>query len=71
MENKNVRYYKISEEDLLYLLAAAGRMEALEQGGVDNWEWESESRHNYLDEIGYKDFESMAKVEITGYEQIN
>lgn len=40
------KYYKISETDLLELLTAAHKFWALEGGGVDNWLWEADSRHD-------------------------
>lgn len=40
-------YYKVSESELLELLEAANYKCALEAGGVDNWEWEADSRIDY------------------------
>ena len=43
-----IKYYRISETDLRELLTAAHYAWALENGGVDNWMWEADSRHDYL-----------------------
>jgi hypothetical protein len=41
-------YYKISKKRLLKLLEADAKLEALENGGVDNWEWSGASMSDYL-----------------------
>ena len=41
-------YYKISKKRLLELLEADAKLEALENGGVDNWEWSGASMSDYL-----------------------
>ena len=41
-------YYKISKKKLLELLEADAKLEALENGGVDNWEWSGASMSDYL-----------------------
>ena len=38
--------FKISETNLRMLVAARAELVALENGGVDNWEWYSESLHD-------------------------
>lgn len=50
--------YRISREELLELLEARNRLAALESGGVDNWDWYSDSFHEYLKE----DYESNREV---------
>ena len=42
--------YRVSREELLELLEARNRLAALESGGVDNWNWYSDSFHDYLKE---------------------
>ena len=37
------KYYKISEENLIKFIAAYYELEALDNGGVGDWEWYSES----------------------------
>lgn len=41
-------YYKIPKKRLLELLEADAKLEALENGGVDNWEWSGASMSDYL-----------------------
>ena len=41
---------KISEEKLKELLSAWHELMALNYGGVDNWEWCWQARHDYIDE---------------------
>ena len=41
---------KISEEKLKELLSAWHELMALNFGGVDNWEWGWQARHDYIDE---------------------
>ena len=43
------KYVKIEINDLAYLLSRAYELKALEKGGVDNWEWYSESLSEYFD----------------------
>ena len=57
----------ISEKQLSSLLEEAYRYEALESGGVDNWSWYSESLKDYLNFIGYPDYETAVKKEIGEY----
>lgn len=75
------RQYKVSEKELLELIAAKAELEALESGGVDNWCWYSESRSDYLHDYfsDYEpnffktnevDFEMVADREINRYEEV-
>ena len=41
-------YYKISKKRLLKLLEADAKLEALKNGGVDNWEQSGASMEDYL-----------------------
>lgn len=41
--------YIIDEKELRELLYSYYKLEALEYGGVDNWEYYSESQEDYLD----------------------
>ena len=75
-----MKYYKVSEEDLVYLLESEARYNALERGGVDNWSYFWESNGEYLDskkeeyevygDDKYFDFESLARLELDEYEEI-
>lgn len=44
------KMYIISEKDLLELLESHYRLAALESGGVDNWEWYSDSCADFINE---------------------
>lgn len=50
--------YRVSREELLELLEARNRLAALESGGVDNWDWYSDSFYEYLKE----DYENNREV---------
>ena len=45
LENGN---FELTEEELKKFLVGYHTNKALEQGGVDNWEWYEESIDNYL-----------------------
>ena len=68
-----IKYYRISETDLRELLTAAHKYWALECGGVDNWIWEADSRHDYLKQYNadqgtdFDDFEDLAAHEMKNY----
>lgn len=47
LENGN---YELTENELKKYLTGYYTNEALEWGGVDNWEWYGESMDNYLEE---------------------
>lgn len=67
-----MKYYKISEEELIELIADSLRLTALEADGVDNWEWYMESRKDIMIE-GYGedlDFEEAAMRDLKFYEEI-
>ena len=55
--------YIISEKRLLQLLEAEARLDALEYGGVDNWEWYSDSLGDYL-----KNYCDWNKIITTNYD---
>ena len=68
-----MRFYKIDEATLRDLLAGAHHYWALENGGVDNWMWESDSRNDYIDTYNnangtnYEDIEEIVEAEICDY----
>ena len=72
-DGPQIKYYRISETDLRELLRAAHLFWALESGGVDNWMWEADSRHDYLKQYNedqgtdFDDFNELAAHELTGY----
>ena len=70
-----MKYYLIEENRLKELLESEARLDALEWGGVDNWEWYGESLSQYLDEycqwnginrIRY-DFDKLAEEDLSNY----
>ena len=44
------KYYKISEKELIELLATSIRMATLDRGGVNNWEWYGEGFNDMIKE---------------------
>lgn len=45
-----MKYYKISETKLKYLIKCRAELEALESGGVDNWSWYGDAKTDYLED---------------------
>lgn len=72
-DEPQIKYYRISETDLRELLSAAHYAWALEFGGVDNWTWEADSRHDYLSQYNadqgtdFDNFEDLAEHELKLY----
>ena len=62
--------YKVRKDILLRLLAAEARLDALESGGVDNWDWYGASCSDYLDDYNKEDFEEVAEDKLRYYSQI-
>lgn len=65
MESKDL--VLVDRKELYCLVAAYLELTALEGGGVDNWQWYSESRNQMLDERGFEDFDEMAAADINDY----
>ena len=69
-----MRYFRISEPDLRELIINANYYLALESGGVDNWDWYSESVHSFIDmcsDVDFTEYESMEEIveaELTNYQ---
>lgn len=73
-----MKYYKITEDELLNFIESDMRLCALQNGGVDNWEWYSVSLGNFIEynKESYSmfkgrgidpediDFSDMAKAEL-------
>lgn len=58
------RYVKINVKELKELLEAEAKLNALECGGVDNWEFYGESFSDYLDFDGkYEDWNDFIENE--------
>lgn len=56
------KQFLITETRLRELLEAEARLEALEYGGVDNWEWCDDSLHNWLKE--FKEWNNIQNKDI-------
>ena len=79
-----MRRYVVKESELLELLEARLRLAALENGGVDNWEWYGESLCDYLgnycewNNMRYKDeegdpiidYDTLALLELNDYREL-
>lgn len=44
-----MKYYRIAEDELLNFIVSDMRLSALENGGVDNWEWYGVSLGNFIE----------------------
>ena len=70
-----MKYYIVSEQELRELLRGYFYALALENGGVDDWQWESESRFDFID--GYNsgnntecvDLDEIAEDALKAYEE--
>lgn len=79
-----MKRYIIKESELLELLEANLRLAALENGGVDNWEWYGDSLCDYLrnycewNNIQYEDeegdpvidYDTLALLELEDYREL-
>lgn len=66
------KYYKISEKELIELLATSIKMDALEYWGVDNWCGYGENFKETRAEYGpdCEDFEDCAKILLSDYVEV-
>ena len=66
------KYYKISEGELLELLANDIQLDALKLWGVDNWEWYGENFEETIRQYGSKceDFYDCARILISDYKEV-
>lgn len=51
----------VPKEELTELIEAFYKLAALESGGVDNWEWCSESVSDFLDRYWMKNYDALIK----------
>ena len=79
-----MKRYIIKESELLELLEANLRLAALDNGGVDNWEWYGDSLCDYLrnycewNNIQYEDeegdpvidYDTLALLELEDYREL-
>ena len=70
------KYRLVEEKELIILLESFNKLQALENGGVDNWGWYGASLRDYLEawvaEFGNDpncdwDFESIAENDLNNY----
>lgn len=70
------KYRLVEEKELIDLLESYNRLQALENGGVDNWEWYGASLGDFLeawiadkglDPDGDWDFTAMAEDDLNEY----
>lgn len=62
-----MKRYLLTEEQLVSLLADYHKLSALENGGVNNWDWYEESIKDYLAIENDEDFEECARKELDSY----
>lgn len=60
------KYVKIKVKELQYLLGQRAKLQALENGEVNNWEWYGEAIQEYL-HGEYEDVEKLIKYNILPY----
>ena len=60
----------INKEELKDLLIGYHTNAALEDGGVDNWEWAGESISDYCSRAGVEDIEELVEKELKEYEEV-
>lgn len=75
-----MKYYQISENDLLALLTIRNEYQCLDAEGVDNWEWYMENKNQFISEalnISIEkveeedlDFSDVAEVELKSFKEI-
>lgn len=53
--------FVLSEDELVRLIKSDMELTALECGGVDNWDYRGEACCDYLDAVGFDDFEAAAR----------
>lgn len=64
------KVYVIYENELKELLHDSLKLMALENGGVDNWEWYGDSLNDFLNSNGEEDFYKIAEKELSNYDEL-
>lgn len=64
-------YILIERKELINLLESAYLGEALEYGGVDNWEGYSISIDNFLEDLNVEDFDQLVEDTMKNFENYN
>lgn len=62
--------YVVYENQLRELIHDSLKLMALENGGVDNWEWYGDSLNDFLNNNGEEDFYKMAEKELPNYDEL-
>ncbi len=75
-----MKYYQISENDLLALLTIRNKYQCLDAEGVDNWEWYMENKNQFISEAlnipiekveeEDLDFSDVAEAELKSFKEI-
>lgn len=75
-----MKYYQISENDLLTLLTIRNECQCLDAEGVDNWEWYMENKNQFISEAlnipiekveeEDLDFSDVAEAELKSFKEI-
>ena len=65
-----MQYFKIDKETLLNLLLRSSFLGALEQGGVDNWEFYEIALSEYLIENEVESFEELGNELLENFDKI-
>lgn len=59
-----MKYYKISEQELRYLIKRDYILRALEAGGVDNWDYYGEALRNMREYYNVEDIEEIVDKDL-------
>lgn len=62
------KQYLVNESELIELLHDSFKLMALENGGVDNWDWYSQSIADF--EEGQGDLYTLAHEELSNYDTL-
>lgn len=62
--------YIVYENELKELIHDSLKLMALENGGVDNWEWYGDSLNDFLNSSGEEDFYRIAEKELSNYDEL-
>lgn len=65
-----MKKYIISKEHLLSLIQDSITLTALENGGVDNWEWYGDSINDLLKEAKVNNIKELAEQDLLYYKEV-
>ena len=69
-ENIMEKFYKVSESELRKLYKSKEYLTALQNGGVDNWEWEGASIRDYLEDQKVEEFDELVELDLLQAKEI-